>query len=32
MIVGDVYGCRTHRALANLVGAIEVENTHRLVV
>ena len=30
MIVGDIYGYRTHRALANLVDALEVETTHLL--
>ena len=30
MIVDDIYGYRTHRALANLVDAIEVETVHRL--
>ena len=30
MIVGDIYGYRTHRALANLVNAMEVETAHRL--
>ena len=29
MIVGDIYGYRTHRALANLVDAMEVETKHR---
>ena len=28
----DIYGCRTLGALANLVDAMEVETTHRLVV
>ena len=30
MIVGDIYGYRTHRTLANLVDAVEVETTHLL--